>query len=190
MWIHRNTALPHGTLAQFRNAGPFGGIIHILIQRQTVPQTMNKPIVHDIIHFIRHILPPGLFSDNSCKRMFILLHHPLKLLAGQRLFSVFIQHKTGNGIFLHESLRAAHRLMAAVRARSGHIILQQDSSSFCGMNQRGIHIPHLIILCRFFGGCAKRLSGISRKTGLTRGHGNQIFHTVSPMNIHPLADRT
>ena len=58
------------------------------------------------------------------------------------------------------------------------------------MNQRGIHIPHLIILCRFFGGCAKHLSGISRKTGLTRGHGNQIFHTVSPMNIHPLADRT
>ena len=58
------------------------------------------------------------------------------------------------------------------------------------MNQRGIHIPHLITLRRFFGGCAKHLSGISRQTGLTRGHGNQILHTVSPMNIHPLADRT
>lgn len=58
------------------------------------------------------------------------------------------------------------------------------------MNQRSIYISHLIHLSGFLRVPAKHLSGISRQTGLARGHGHQILHPVSPMNIHPLADRT
>ena len=142
-YFYRATAIQYRLLTELGDARPFGGIVDVHIQGESMVQAVDEAVIHDIVHLVRGTFEGTFFADGSCKRMLIVLQEFFGGCAGclsggctdcSSATHIF-QIDRGYWVFLCKSSRAADSVRTAVRARMDGAVLQLDGLSLDGMDE-------------------------------------------------------
>ena len=194
----RHSSVGDAGCSQFAEARPFGGIVHVFVEGQTVLQAVDEAVVHDEVHaaVAAHFLGFGL--DFLCNRMEVfsrnLVAHfcghegmRIEVLAfGEETLGKFF-FKDGvafNRVFVGKTLSTCQLIKAVVRAIGVYIMLDEQGFTQFGLNHCGRHVA----IGKVVG--AHHLLGDFLAIVGGRTHGYEGLHAVATVDVESLAERS
>ena len=187
--------------SEFSQSTPFGKVVNVHIERQTILQTVNKTTIHDEVHtsmttnFFGHLailLQNGrlifLFKSLSfCVRHERVRREIVYLRSNTSFFQALcIKSVTFNRIFIGKPFRTRELIEAVVRTRIHHLVLNLNNLSFLCTNQ----CCGMITIAEICWANTCLSFHIVRTMNRFSVHCNKCFHAVTTMNVESLCHRT
>ena len=196
--LNGHSTIGDGGCGQFAEARPFGGVVNVLIERQTIMKAIDEAVVHDEVHaaVASHFL--GFFLDFDRDGVEVFLHDFVAHLGGNKSMWVKMltfgeetggqlvlqQRETFNRIFVGKAFGTRELIQTVVRSVSVNIMFDEESLAFLGLDHRGGHVTvgEVVHIHHFLGDL---LAVIGR-----RAHRDQGLHAVATVNVEGLAERS
>lgn len=166
--VYGDTTLFGREAGEFGEAAPLGGIIDIDVEREAVSQTMDEAAVHGVVHLVIHTHVVAFFPCACAITIELTQQEGLCVLPREQFV---INLEGGDGVFLHEAVRAAYGLKAGIRARGGAVEVESDGYAQLRGDDGGVVMTEERVAAE----------GIA-------GHGDQVHHTVATVETQQLGD--
>ena len=125
---HRLAFIRHRGAGKFNNGTPFGGIVHVHVQREAVAQAIHQAVIQDDIHAPVPPYIPGLLSHFPYNGMCVEPQQLIQYIRCHKAMGIGLQRNPGYRVFLRKTFGAADYVYATVRPRAGYIVLQHDGA--------------------------------------------------------------
>ena len=194
--LHRHTAIGDGGGGQLTEAGPFGGVVDVLVKRQAMLQAVDEAIVHDEVHAAMSANFLGFLFNLYRDGVEVFFHDHVAHLGrneavrvefgafGQETGGEFVlQHSEAfDGVFVGKAFGAGKLIQAVVGPIGVDVMFNQESLAFLGLDHRGGHVAvgEVIDAHQFLGDF---LAIVGR-----RAHTDEGLHAVAAVDIEGLAE--